>query len=103
MFVRGQRPCSECHLWLCKCPDPPCETDEPTVQRGDDFVAKTHAELARIVGECRNERRFIAHPACSDMAPCVHCGTIRAKHKLLNDHLDQLELAALEDSYSEPA
>lgn len=104
----GKRVCPEHKTWTCGCASttPECETDEPTAaapERDADFAAKTWAELARLVGECRNERRFVAHPSCSDSSPCRHCGTIRNKHRLINDHIDQLETAALEDAYGESA
>lgn len=104
MFGQQKQVCEYCKLILCKCPTAPdCDTAEDATepQSLEDFTAKTHADLARLVGECRNEWRFVAHPTCSDSAPCRHCGTIRNKHRLINDHLDQLETATLEAVFGE--
>ena len=60
------------------------------------FLARTAAELARLVSESRAERRYVAHRICADEAPCRHCATIRDNHRLIDDHLDQVELAAHE-------
>ena len=58
----------------------------------DAFVAKTHAELARIVASIATVRRaFPEHRACPDTAACKPCREIHVAHVLLNDHLDQLE------------
>lgn len=61
-----------------------------------DFRAATATELARLVTEARTARRHVAHRPCDDRTPCRHCAVIRDRHSLIDDHLDQLDLVALE-------
>lgn len=60
------------------------------------FLIRTVSELTRLVSESRTERRYVAHRICADEAPCRHCAAIRDNHRLIDDHLDQIELAAIE-------
>lgn len=68
-----------------------------------EFRVRTAAELARLTAKASAARRYVAHRPCSDDAPCRHCAAIRDVHAHIDDHLDQLELAALEGALQEPA
>lgn len=116
MFGQPPRICDKCrlHQSICRCDHQPvpqlepaaeCDTDEPQTTRDADFVAKTHSELKRLTRELAAMRRNLAHLPCSDTAPCRHCQAIRSHHELIDDHLAQLETAALEAQFteSEPA
>ena len=60
-----------------------------------EFTAKTHRELARLASEARALRRGRPdHPWCGDREACRHCAAIRDKHRLINDHLAQLDMLA---------
>jgi hypothetical protein len=56
----------------------------------DDFVAATHAQLARLADEARTARRNRpAHAWCL----CKHCARIARISAEINDYLDQLDEA----------
>lgn len=65
--------------------------------RDAEFVAKTRAELARLVGiSAKVRERRPAHRWCPDNGACRPCAAIRDAHRLIDDHLDQLEAFALD-------
>lgn len=64
----------------------------------EEFTARTWAELARLTTEARAARRYVAHRPCADDAPCRHCAAVRDHHRLIDDHIDQLETARLEEA-----
>lgn len=64
------------------------------------FAAKTAAALAEQVAIARAARQFVGHRVCSDTGACRHCAAVRNAHTSINDHLDQLEVARLEEQAS---
>lgn len=69
---------------------------DATTPDDPDFEAKTGRELARLVAQAQTARRLVAHRPCADKGACRHCAAVRDTHRLIDDHLDQLETAALE-------
>lgn len=51
-----------------------------------DFVAKTHAELKRLLTEAQAARRQHDKPGCA----CRHCSDVTRIHAAMDDHLHQL-------------
>lgn len=60
------------------------------------FTAKTAGALAEQVAVARTARRSVGHRPCTDLGACRFCAIIRDAHTSINDHLDQLEVALLE-------
>lgn len=69
----------------------------------DDFVTRTHLELAALSAQAGLVRRSIsATHCCPATAPCKHCAALTHIHARIDDHLLQLEetpiLTALDPS-----